>query len=107
MIERYGIYWVALDPTKGRETKKIRPCVVVSLNSMHVSEIAVVCPLTSTLHPQWAHRLQIRCKGRPAEIMADQIRAASFARFGGRITTLNAKDAQSLRHLLVRLYGTA
>jgi mRNA interferase MazF len=106
MIERYGIYWVALEPTKGRETKKTRPCVVVSLDSMHVSEMAVICPLTTTLHPQWAHRLQIRCKGLPAEIMADQIRAASFARFGKRISALTASDAQSLRHLLVRLYGT-
>ena len=30
-IEQYDIYWVDLDPTRGGEMTKTRPCVVVSL----------------------------------------------------------------------------
>jgi len=104
MIERYAVYWVSLDPAAGRETKKTRPCVVVSHNAMHVTGMAVVCPLTSRLHPQWAHRMQIRCAGKPAEIMADQIRAISHERFGKKLDTLSPSSAKALRVILGRLY---
>ena len=30
MVERFGIYWVDFNPTKGSEINKIRPAVVVS-----------------------------------------------------------------------------
>lgn len=107
MIERYGIYWVHLDPAEGRETKKTRPCVVISPDEMHPAGMAVVCPLTTKLHRQWAHRLQIKCRGKSAEVMPDQIRAVSIARAGNRIARLSAADAEALRHLIVRLYGAA
>ena len=81
-IIRYGIYWVSLDPTVGREQQKTRPCVVVSPDAMHQTGMAVVCPLTSKLHPAWVHRLQLVCRRKKAEIMADQIQAVSLARFG-------------------------
>jgi mRNA interferase MazF len=106
VIERYGIYWVNLDPTEGRETSKTRLCVTISPKAMHAAGLAVVCPLTTKLHRTWAHRMQVRCKGKDAEIMPDQIRTVSIARFGRRIATLNASDAQDLRSLIVRLYGT-
>jgi mRNA interferase MazF len=106
MIERYGIYWVNLDPVAGRETQKTRPCVVISLDSMHAGQMAVVCPLTTQLHPRWAHRMEIVCRGKPAEIMADQIRAVSLSRFGKKIDDLTAADAQLLRDLLTRLYAS-
>lgn len=102
---RYEIHLVNLDPTKGRETRKTQPCVVVSPNAMHRTGMAVVCPLTSTLHPQWAHRLQITCASQAAEIMADQIRAVSLDRFFKRIDVLTPEDAQSLRELIALLYA--
>lgn len=105
MIGRYSIYWVSLDPAAGRETKKTRPCVVVSHDAMHVTGMAVVCPLTSQLHPHWAHRMQIRCAGKPAEIMPDQIRAVSLERFGRKLDRLSAPNARALRSLLAQLYA--
>ncbi|MCU0753210.1 MAG: type II toxin-antitoxin system PemK/MazF family toxin [Akkermansiaceae bacterium] len=98
VVRRYEIHLVSLDPTAGRETRKTRPCVVVSPNAMHVT--------ATSLHPQWAHRLQITCDSKPAEIMADQIRAVSLERFVRRIDTLKPADAEALRHLIVRLYAT-
>jgi mRNA interferase MazF len=106
MVQRYGIYWFSLDPTKGREVRKTRPCVVVSPNPMLRTGMAVVCPLTSTLHPDWFHRLQIRCAGKPVEIMADQIRAVSTERIGKRIDALTPQDAEALRQLLAALYAS-
>ena len=105
-VRRYEIHLVNPDPTTGRETRKTRPCVVVSPNAMHRTDMAVVCPLTTTLHPQWAHRLQITCASKPAEIMADQIHAVSLECFVKRIDTLTTTDSQSLRELIALLFAT-
>ena len=75
---RYGIYFADLDPTVGGELRKVRPVVVVSQNERNrFLDTVVVCPLTSTLHPQWRSRLQIPCAGKTAEIAVDQIRTIS------------------------------
>jgi mRNA interferase MazF len=105
-VLRYEVYRISLDPTAGRAVRKARPCVVVSPDAMHRTGMAVVCPLTTTLHPPWAHRLQITCASKPAEIMADQILAVGLDRFVERIDTLTDKDAQALRDLLALLYAT-
>lgn len=106
MVARYSIHWASLDPAKGRETRKTRPCVIVNPNPMHRTGMAVVCPLTTTLHPEWFHRLQIHCAGKPVEIMVDQIRAISTERLGKRIDSLTAPDAEALRKLIAALYAT-
>jgi mRNA interferase MazF len=106
LVRRYEIHLVSLDPTAGREVKKTRPCVVVSPDAMHRTGMAVVCPLTTSLHPQWAQRLQISCASQAAEIMADQILAVGLDRFVKQIDTLEAKDAEALRDLIALLYAT-
>jgi mRNA interferase MazF len=105
-VLRYEVHLVNLDPTAGREVQKSRPCVVVSPNPMHATGMAVVCPLTTSIHPDWAHRLQITCASKPAEIMVDQIRAVSLVRFIERVDTLTAADAEALRDLITLLYAT-
>lgn len=106
LIQRYGVYWVCLDPTMGHEVTKTRPCVVVSMDEMNQgSGMAVVCPLTSKIHPQWRSRLQFDCAGKPAEIMVDQIRAVSANRFGKKIAALSPEDAETLRGLIARMYA--
>ena len=30
MYEQYSVYWVELNPTKGGEMNKVRPCVILS-----------------------------------------------------------------------------
>ncbi len=105
---RYGIYLAALDPTVGKEMAKTRPVVVVSLDALNRhSDMVVVCPLTSKLHPGWRSRLPVRCAGKPAEIAVDQIRTLSTLRLVKRVDALRPADAETLRHLIVEMYGLA
>ena len=61
---RYEIYIANLNPTIGSEIRKTRPVVIVSKDEMNqFLETVVVCPLTTSLHPRWRGRLQIRCAG--------------------------------------------
>ncbi|HEY0789734.1 MAG TPA: type II toxin-antitoxin system PemK/MazF family toxin [Chthoniobacterales bacterium] len=103
-VIRYGIYWVSLDPTKGREIQKCRPCVVVSPDFMHQTNMAVVCPCTTAIHARWAHRIQVNFNGRDNEVMPDQIRAVSLDRFDGYIGTLNPNAVTRLCDVIVKLY---
>jgi mRNA interferase MazF len=86
-VERYGVYWVNLDPALGGEIAKTRPAAVVSDEAMNERlGTIVVCPITSRLHPHWPSRVQATVAGGPAEIAVDQIRA-------------------SVRHVITGMYG--
>ncbi len=103
---RYAIFFADLNPTQGGEIRKVQPVVVVSQNQMNqFLDTIVVCPLTSTLHPQWRSRLQIQCAGKRAEIAVDQIRAISKQRLGNRLDRLSAGEAGQLRHIITEMYG--
>ncbi len=103
---RYAIYSADLNPTVGGEIRKVRPVVVISQNEMNrFLDTVVVCPLTSTLHPQWRTRMQVQCAGKEAEIAVDQIRAISKQRLRRRIDRLSAEEAARLRRLITEMYG--
>ena len=106
-FKRYGVYWVDLDPTRGRELKKTRPAVIVSRDELNgVLDTVVICPLTSSLHPTWRTRLQIELNGRQSEIAVDQIRVVSKDRLTAKmIGNLSAKSEAALRDLLSETYA--
>lgn len=88
--------------------RKTRPGVIVSLDVLNRAlETAVICPLTSKLHPGWRTRLQVKIGAKQAEVAIDQIRTVSKSRLGKRLGSLSARDAAALRRLLSEMYGVA
>ena len=93
-VSRGDIFLVALNPTRGSEIRKTRPCVIVSpdeLNS-HLHTF-LVAPLTTGGHP---YPFRVRCTfdGKDGHVVADQLRAVDRERLVkqlGRLpeTTLN------------------
>jgi len=105
-IERYGVYLADLDPTRGSEIAKTRPVLIVSQDAMNLHlDTAVVCPLTTKLHPQWRSRVPCRCAGKRAEIAVDQIRTLSKERLGRRVDRLDPQLAGQVRRLITEMYG--
>ena len=105
-IKRYEIYFADLNPTIGSEIKKVRPVVIISQDEMNqYLETVVICPITSTLHPQWRTRLQISCMDKKAEIAVDQIRTISKQRLKKKIDKLSKIEASQLRKLITDMYG--
>ena len=103
---RYGIYIADLNPTLGSELRKVRPVVVVSRDAMNrFLDTVVICPLTTSLHPRWRGRLQVRCAGQDAEIAVDRIRTISKQRLRRRIDRLPADDASQLRRTIAEMYA--
>ena len=106
-FKRYSIYWVDLDPTRGRDLKKTRPAVIVSQDALNEAlDTVVICPLTRTLHPAWRTRLQIGRNNNLSEIAIDQIRVVSKDRLIlGKIGELSPKEQAALRDLLSEAYA--
>ena len=105
-MKRYDVRWAALDPVVGAEMAKTRPVVIVSLDALNERLPTVtVCPLTTTLHPEWRSRIAVRVGGRAAEIAADQIRTISKSRLGKKLGELRDDDSRALRRLITEMYG--
>ena len=105
-MKRYEVRWAVLDLTRGGQMAKTRPVVIVSLDVLneHLSTVTV-CPLTTTIHPDWRTRLGTRVGGRDAEIAVDQIRTISKFRIGRKLGALNADESRALRRLITEMYG--
>ena len=105
-MKRYEIRWANLDPTIGAEMKKTRPVVIVSLDALNDRlDTVTVCPLTTSLHPQWRTRLSVKAGKRDAEIAVDQIQTISRIRLGNVIGELTPKQSAALRRLITQMYG--
>ncbi len=80
VINQYEIYWIDLDPTKGSEIKKIRPCVVVSPNEMNNNiNTVIIAPMTST-SKNYPTRIKTTLDERDGWIVLDQIRCVDKSR---------------------------
>jgi mRNA interferase MazF len=100
MVERYGIYWVNLDPTIGKEMKKVRPCVVLSPNEANkFMNTVVIAPITSTLRAL-PMRLSLILKEKHGQIACDQIRCIDVKRMGKKIHRLSEPQQIKLRKIL-------
>lgn len=59
-ISQYDIWWVDLDPTKGTETQKTRPCVILSNNILNQhGKRVIVAPLLKQ-HKPWPYVVNIQ-----------------------------------------------
>jgi len=102
-INRYAIYWVDLNPTKGAEMFKIRPAVILSPNEMnrHI-ETVIIAPITSTLTP-YPWRVPCRIDDTKCMIATDQIRTIDKQRLGSYICDLSKDRIEELQDKLERM----
>ncbi|WP_319523853.1 type II toxin-antitoxin system PemK/MazF family toxin [uncultured Desulfosarcina sp.] len=78
-IRRFDIWLVQLDPTKGFEIKKKRPCIVISPDEMSPLKTAIVAPMTSRGF-KFPTRIPCTFQGKKGLILLDQIRAVDKSR---------------------------
>ena len=100
VINQYTIYWTDLDPTRGSEMKKVRPCVVISPNEMnHNIDIVIIAPLTST-SKNYPFRVKTKLGGRTGWIVLDQLRAIDKSRLIKEVRQLEAKDVLNIKAVI-------
>ena len=97
MVTRGDIWLAALDPSLGSETKKTRPCVVVSPPEIHdYLRTAIVAPMTTGNMPA-PFRISIAFRGKRGLILLDQVRAIDKGRL---VKKLGAASAATMTRTL-------
>jgi mRNA interferase MazF len=96
-IRRGDIHLVGLDPPRGSEIRKTRPCVIVSPDELNAHLLTViVAPLSSAGKP-YPFRIRCRFQNRDGLVVLDQIRTVDRQRLLRRLGRLSPS---SLRNVL-------
>ncbi len=88
-IFRGEVYYVDLEPTKGSEMQKNRPCVVVSNNAINFNaSVIVICPITDSYGKNSPIHILIPEKEggliKPSIVHCGQVRAIDKSRLGNK-----------------------
>ena len=87
-VRRGEVFLVDLNPTRGGEIRKQRPCVVVSPDDLNAHlRTVIVAPLTKGGHT-YPYRVPCRFGGRDGHVVVDQVRAVDLERFTKRLGRL-------------------
>jgi mRNA interferase MazF len=87
-VRRGEVFLIHLNPTRGGEIRKTRPCVVVSPDELNAHlRTFIVAPLTTGSHP-YPFRIPCRFAGRTGHLVLDQIRAVDQERLVKRVGKL-------------------
>lgn len=85
---RGDVYLVELDPTRGSEIRKTRPCLIVSPDELnHHLRTAIVAPMTTSGHA-YPFRPACHFGGKSGRVALDQLRTVDKARLRKRLGTL-------------------
>jgi mRNA interferase MazF len=103
---RGDIWWVDLNPTRGSEINKERPCVVLSIDVFNDRrKTVIVVPLSTSPTVRPPLTVGISSAGRPSVAVIDQIRATAKERFGGRIGTVSGPELESIEDAVREVLG--
>lgn len=103
VINQYEIHLVDLDPTKGHEIKKTRPCLVVSPDEMnHTIGTVIIAPMTTKSHA-YPTRIELEFAGKRGWIVLDQIRTVDKGRLIKKLGTLDQGEIAQVKNTLKKM----
>lgn len=105
VVSRFEVYLVGLDPTRGHEMKKTRPCVVISPDEMnHHIKTVIVAPMTSKGR-EYPTRVPLTFRRKRGQIVLDQIRTVDKTRLVKRLGAIDKTAAGRVLHVLQELFA--
>jgi mRNA interferase MazF len=102
---RGAVYWVNLDPTRGSEIQKTRPCVVVSPDELNAHlRTVIIAPVTSAGRA-YPWRVECRIQRRRGRVALDQLRTVDRERLVGYIGTLPQPTLANVLETLTEFFA--
>jgi mRNA interferase MazF len=104
LFARGAVHLVALDPAKGREIRKTRPCVVVSPDELnrHLRTV-IIAPMTTGGHA-YPWRVSCRFQRRTGFVAVDQLRTVDTERLVKRLGVLEAATVSQVLRVLQEMF---
>ena len=104
-VKRGDVYLIDLSPTRGREIRQTRPCVVVSPDELNAHlQTYIVAPVTTGGH-RYPFRVRCRFGGKAGHVILDQIRTVDRERLVRRRGQLTATTLQKLLGVLQQMFA--
>ena len=102
---RGEVYLVQLDPTRGTEMRKTRPCLIVSPDELndHLRTV-IVAPMTTGGHA-YPWRIQRRFQGRAGFVAIDQLRTVDTERLVRRLGRLAPNSLAAVLAVLQEMFA--
>jgi mRNA interferase MazF len=102
---RGEVHLVSLDPTRGSEIRKTRPCVVVSPDELnHHLRTVIIAPMTSAGHP-YPFRVPCKFDGKNGFVVLDQLRTVDRERLVRRVGKLSSTALDRALSLLQEMFA--
>jgi mRNA interferase MazF len=103
-VRRGDVFLVSLDPARGGEIRKTRPCVVVSPDELNsYLRTFIVAPLTTGGHA-YPFRLPCRFEGQSGYVVIDQIRTVDRDRLVRRLGKLSPSTLGRILAILQEMF---
>ena len=104
-LNRFDVVLVPLDPTKGSEIKKTRPCLVISPNEMnHNISTIIVAPMTSKGR-RYPTRVAVVFQETKGQIVLDQIRTIDKSRVIKKLGRVSKKAQENTLSILNEMFS--
>ncbi len=104
-VRRFDVVLISLDPVKGREMKKTRPCLVISPDEMNAYiRTIIVAPMTSTKRP-YPTRINCSFQKVRGQIVFDQIRTVDKSRLVRRLGIISSTTQKKVLAGLAELFA--
>ena len=104
-VRRGDVFLMDLEPTRGGEIRKRRPCVIVSPNDLndHLRTF-IAAPLTTGGHP-YPFRVACRFGGKTGHVVLDQIRTVDRIRLIRKLGRLSAPTISQALSVLQEMFA--
>ena len=103
-VRRFEVHLISLDPTKGSEIRKTRPCVIISPDEMnkHIRAI-IIAPMTSTIK-NYPTRVTTTFQGKKGQIVLDQIRTVDKSRLIKNLGSISSSAEEKVISVLQEMF---
>ncbi len=100
VINQYEVFLIDLEPTKGHEIRKTRPCVIVSPNEMNSTiGTVIIAPMTTKSHA-YPTRVELEFKDKKGWIVLDQIRTVDRSRLIKKVGRIRDDEILKVKAIL-------
>ena len=104
-VRRFEVHLISLDPTKGSEIRKTRPCVIISPDEMnkHIRTI-IIAPMTSTII-NYPTRVTTTFQGKKGQVVLDQIRTVDKSRLIKNLGSISSSAEEKVISVLQEMFA--
>lgn len=105
VTNRFDVFLISLDPRRGSEIRKTRPCLIISPDEMndHIRTV-IVAPMTTKGRPYPSH-VSCAFQGKRGQVVLDQIRTVDKTRLVRRLGTISPSVQRKVLDVLQEMFA--